>query len=101
MELVGNRRGELLKMDSRGELTHMEFTIPARGLIGLRTRLMTATSGEAIMHHNFFDYQPVRGNIPARINGVMVSVETGRATPYALANLQEPGVLFIVPCEHA
>src|SRR5262249_31181763 len=99
MELVGNRRGECLKMDARGELTHTEFTIPARGLIGLRTRLMTATSGEAIMHHNFYDYQPVRGGIPARVNGVMVSTETGRATAYALDNLQERGVLFIGPGE--
>src|SRR5262249_4730857 len=70
-------------------------TIPARGLIGLRTRLMTATSGEAIVHHNFYDYQPVRGSIPARVNGVMVSTETGRATPFALDNLQERGSLFI------
>jgi len=99
MELVGNRRGECLKMDAHGELTHTEFTIPARGLIGLRTRLMTATSGEAIMHHNFFDYQPVRGGIPARVNGVMVSTEMGRATAYALDNLQERGVLFIGPGE--
>src|SRR5262245_15049618 len=95
MELVGNRRAECLKMDGRGALTHIEFTIPARGLIGLRTRLMTATSGEAIVHHNFYDYQPVRGSIPARVNGVMVSTETGRATPFALDNLQERGSLFI------
>jgi GTP-binding protein len=99
MELVGNRRAECLKMDSRGELTHMEFTIPARGLIGLRTRLMTATSGEAILHHNFFDYQPMRGSIAGRVNGVMVSTETGRATAYALDNLQERGTLFIGPGE--
>jgi GTP-binding protein len=99
MELVGNRRAECLKMDSRGELTHMEFTIPARGLIGLRTRLMTATSGEAILHHNFFDYQPMRGTIPSRVNGVMVSTETGRATGYALDNLQERGTMFIGPGE--
>src|SRR5262249_52796160 len=58
MELVGNRRAECLKMDSRGDMTHLEFTIPARGLIGLRTRLLNATSGQAIMHHNFYDYQP-------------------------------------------
>jgi GTP-binding protein len=95
MELVGNRKAELLTMDGRGELTHMEFTIPARGLIGLRTRLMTATSGEAIVHHNFYDYQPMRGPIPGRINGVMISTETGRATPYALENLQERGTLFV------
>jgi GTP-binding protein len=95
MELVGNRRAECLKLDARGEMTHMEFTIPARGLIGLRTRLMNATSGEAIVHHNFYDYQPVRGSIPARVNGVMVSTEMGRSTAYALDNLQERGSLFI------
>ena len=95
MELVGNRRAECVKMDGRGEMTHMEFTIPARGLIGLGTRLMTATSGEAIVHHNFYDYQPVRGSIPSRLNGVMISTETGRTTAYALDNLQERGILFV------
>jgi GTP-binding protein len=95
MELVGNRRAECLKLDARGEMTHIEFTIPARGLIGLRTRLMTATSGEAIMHHNFYDYQPVRGAIPGRVNGVMVSTETGRSTAYSLENLQERGTMFV------
>jgi GTP-binding protein len=95
MEAVGNRRGECLKMDGRGEVTHVEFTIPARGLIGLRTRLLNATSGQAIMHHNFYDYQPVRGSIPSRVNGVMVSTEAGRSTAYALENLQERGSLFI------
>jgi GTP-binding protein len=99
MELVGNRRGECVKMETRGEQTHVEFTIPARGLIGLRTRLMNATSGQAIMHHTFYDYQPARGGIPARLNGVMVSTETGRATPFAMDNLQERGVLFIPPGE--
>jgi GTP-binding protein len=95
MEAVGNRRGECLKLDARGEMTHVEFTIPARGLIGLRTRLMNATSGQAIMHHNFYDYQPLRGTIPSRVNGVMVSTETGRSTAYALENLQERGSLFV------
>lgn len=95
MELVGNRRAECIKMDSRGDLTHVEFTIPARGLIGLRTRLLNATSGEAIMHHTFFDYQPSRGTIPARLNGVMVSIDTGRATAYALDGLQDRGTLFV------
>jgi GTP-binding protein len=95
MEAVGNRRGECLKMDGRGEVTHVEFTIPARGLIGLRTRLLNATSGQAIMHHNFYEYQPVRGAVPSRVNGVMVSTETGRSTAYALENLQERGALFI------
>jgi GTP-binding protein len=95
MELVGNRRAECVKMETRGEHAHLEFTIPARGLIGLRTRLLNATSGEAILHHNFYDYQPSRGSIPHRINGVMVSTEMGRATAYALENLQDRGVLFI------
>jgi GTP-binding protein len=99
MELVGNRRAECLKMNGVGELTHMEFTIPARGLIGLKTRLMTATSGEAILHHTFYDYQPVRGSIPTRVNGVMVSTETGRSTAYALDGLQERGIMFIGPGE--
>ncbi len=95
MELVGNRRAECLRMNGHGATTHIEFTIPARGLIGLRTRLMTATSGEAVVHHNFYDYQPLRGGIPSRLNGVMVSTETGRATPFAIDNLQERGSLFI------
>jgi GTP-binding protein len=95
MELVGNRRAECLKLDARGDRTHLEFTIPARGLIGLRTRLLNATSGEAIMHHNFYDYQPVRGAIPGRASGVMVSTETGRSTAYALEGLQERGTLFV------
>src|SRR5437899_3195618 len=99
MELVGNRRAECLKLDARAEASHIEFTIPARGLIGLRTRLLNATSGEAIMHHNFYDYQPVRGSIPARLNGVLVSTEMGRTTAYALDNLQERGSLFVGAAE--
>jgi GTP-binding protein len=99
MELVGARRGECLKLDARGDMTHIEFTIPARGLIGLRTRLLNASSGEALMHHTFYDYQPIRGAIPARVNGVMVSTEMGRTTAHALENLQERGVMFVGPAE--
>jgi GTP-binding protein len=95
MELVGSRRAECLKMESRADQAHVEFTIPARGLIGLRTRLLNATSGEAIMHHTFFDYQLSRGGIPGRLNGVLVSTETGRTTAYALDGLQERSVLFV------
>lgn len=95
MELVGNRRAECLKMDSRGDQTHLEFTIPARGLIGLRTRLLNATGGTAIMHHNFYDYQASRGSVPSRINGVMISTETGRVTAHALENLQDRGIMFV------
>lgn len=97
MELVGNRRAECLKLDSKSELTHLEFTIPARGLIGLRTRLLNSTAGEAIIHHNFFDYQPVRGHIAGRLNGVLVSTETGRVTGFACENLQDRGVMFVGP----
>jgi GTP-binding protein len=95
MELVGNRRAECVKLDTRGDSAHIEFTIPARGLIGLRTRLLNATSGQAIMHHTFYDYQPSRGSIPSRLNGVMVSTETGKTTPFALDGLQERGSLFV------
>jgi GTP-binding protein len=84
MELVGNRRAECLKLDARGEFSHIEFTIPARGLIGLRTRLLNSTSGQAIMHHTFYDYQPIRG-----------AIETGKTTPFALDGLQERGALFV------
>jgi GTP-binding protein len=99
MELVGNRRAECVKLNSRGDQTHIEFTIPARGLIGLRTRLLNSTGGTAIMHHNFYDYQPLRGSIPARLNGVMISTETGRSTAYALDNLQDRGILFVAAAE--
>src|SRR3954465_14982050 len=77
MELVGGRRGEMTKMDVKGAYAHLEFLIPARGLIGLRNRLMSGTQGEAIMHHNFHDYRPKKGDIPSRGNGVMVSMANG------------------------
>src|SRR4051794_19733480 len=97
MELVGNRKGELVRMDNRAGQVHLEFTIPARGLIGLRTRMLTATQGTAIMHHNFHEYAPTRGNIPSRGNGVMVSNGNGNANAFALNNLQERGVMFVSP----
>ncbi len=97
MELVGNRRAECVKLDSRGDNTHLEFTIPARGLIGLRTRLLNSTSGQAILHHNFYDYQPLRGSIPSRANGVLLSTELGRTTAYALDGLQDRGIHFVGP----
>ena len=97
MEAIGNRRGELVKMDAKGNITHMEFTIPARGLIGLRTRLLNATQGEAVMHHTFHDYEFIRGTLPGRQNGVMVSMENGNTNAYALDTLQERGVMFVKP----
>jgi GTP-binding protein len=99
MELVGNRRGELVRMDNRNGQVHLEFTIPARGLIGLRTRMLTATQGQAIMHHNFHEYASVRGEVPGRQNGVMISNTAGSANAYALNNLQERGVMFVEPGE--
>ena len=97
MELVGARRGEMSKMDVKGAYAHLEFVIPARGLLGLRNRLMSATQGEAIMHHNFHDYQPVRGEIPRRGNGVMVSMVRGPAVAFALDGLQQRGTMFVQP----
>jgi GTP-binding protein len=97
MELVGNRRGELVRMDNRNGQVHLEFTIPARGLIGLRTRMLTATQGLAIMHHNFHEYAPKRGEVPARGNGVMISNCMGNVNAFALNNLQDRGVMFVEP----
>src|ERR1019366_916017 len=95
MELVGNRRAECLKLDARGDFSHIEFTIPARGLIGFRTRLLNSTSGQAIMHHTLYHSQPSRGSIPGRLNGVMISTETGTTRPFALDSLQERGTMFV------
>src|SRR5688500_471260 len=97
MELVGNRKGELVRMDNRQGQVHLEFTIPARGLIGLRTRMLTATQGTAIMHHNFHEYAPARGEVPGRSNGVMVSMTNGVVNAFALNNLQERGTMFVSP----
>jgi GTP-binding protein len=97
MELVGNRKGELVRMDNREGQVHLEFTIPARGLIGLRTRMLTATQGTAVMHHNFHEYAPARGEVPGRLNGVMISMTGGNVNAFALNNLQERGVMFVEP----
>jgi GTP-binding protein len=99
MELVGNRKGELVRMDNREGQVHLEFTIPARGLIGLRTRMLTATQGTAVMHHNFHEYAAARGEVPGRLNGVMVSMTSGNVNAFALNNLQERGVMFVEPSE--
>ena len=99
MESVGGRRGELIKMDTKGNMAHLEFTIPARGLIGLRTRLLNATQGEAVMHHTFHSYDIIRGSQPGRQNGVMVSMETGNVSAYALDTLQQRGMMFVKPTD--
>lgn len=97
MELVGNRRGELLEMSSRGEYTTSKFTIPARGLIGLRTKLLNSTQGTAIINHRFEEYRPIEGTIPKRPNGVMVSMVSGSAVAFALDGLQQRAEMFIAP----
>jgi len=99
MELVGNRRGELVRMDNRSGQVHLEFTIPARGLIGMRTRILTATQGQAIMHHNFHEYAPVRGEVPTRSNGVMIANLPGNVNAFALNTLQDRGSMFVEPGE--
>jgi len=95
MQLVGGRKGELARMDNRSGQVHLEFTIPARGLIGLRTRMLTATQGMAIMHHNFHEYALSRGDIASRQNGVLISMANGKANEYALNTVQERGTLFV------
>jgi GTP-binding protein len=97
MEMMGGRRGICTNMESRGESSHLEFTIPARGLIGLRNRLLTATNGTAITHHSFYEYEYLRGSIPGRSNGVLISMETGQVTAYALEGLSDRGVMFVSP----
>ena len=97
MELIGNRRGELIEMGTRGEFTQASFSIPARGLIGLRTRILNATQGTAIMHHRFAEYRPLESEIPRRQNGVLVSTVGGKAVGYALFGLQQRSELFISP----
>ncbi|MGL6073379.1 MAG: translational GTPase TypA [Fimbriiglobus sp.] len=99
MRLVLERQGECMKMEATGSLTHMEFYIPARGLIGLRTRMLTGTQGTAIMHHNFAEYRPLKAALPGRANGVLISIETSKATAYAIEGLQDRGELFVGPME--
>jgi GTP-binding protein len=98
MELAGMRRGQLTEM-SGGEhgFSHVEFSIPARGLIGLRTKLLNATRGEAIIHHRFEGYKPEEGDVPHRQNGVLVSQERGKVVAFALNKLQERSDLFVAP----
>lgn len=97
IELVTQRKGELLVMEPKGDLQHLEFEIPARGIIGLRNNVLTATAGEAIMAHRFKSYEPWKGNIPGRLNGVLVSMEKGSTTAYSIDKLQDRGRFFIEP----
>ncbi|MEM1165999.1 MAG: translational GTPase TypA [Planctomycetota bacterium] len=97
MELVGNRRGEMVHMEPRGDMTHLVFDIPARGLIGLRSKVMTASAGEAILSHAFERWAPKSGEVPGRANGVLIASEPGQITAHALEALADRGVMFVEP----
>ena len=99
IDLVTQRKGELHMMQPKGDVQHLEFIMPSRGLIGLRNQMLTATAGEAIMAHRFFEYQAWKGEIPGRINGVMLAKFQGKTTPYAIDGLQDRGRFFIDPNE--
>ena len=97
IDAVTKRKGEMTSMEPKGERMICRFMIPSRGLIGLRTFLMTATAGEAVVTHRFIEYQPYKGEIPGRLNGSLISMEKGTSIPYSLHNLQERGKFFIHP----
>jgi GTP-binding protein len=99
IELATQRKGELLVMEPKGDLQHLEFKIPSRGLIGLRNNVLTATQGEAIMNHRFTAYEAFKGAIPGRINGSLISMEGGQCTAYAIDKLQDRGFFFVDPGE--
>lgn len=99
IELVTMRKGDLLIMEPKGDLQHLEFEIPSRGLIGLRNFILTATSGEAVMTHRFKSYEPLKGKIVGRNNGSLISMEAGSATAYAMDKLQDRGRFFTGPGE--
>ncbi|HPI13334.1 MAG TPA: translational GTPase TypA [Spirochaetota bacterium] len=99
IEAVSKKRGELRRMDTLGGRQRLEFSIPSRGLIGLRTRLLNLSAGEAVMHHRFHQYEPFKGPIPHRTNGVLISMQDGEAVSYALDGLQSRGRFFIGPGE--
>ncbi len=99
IDMVTLRKGEMQSMEAKGDRMICTFVIPSRGIIGLRNQLLTATAGEAIMTHRFLEYQPLKGGIPERQNGSLVSMENGTAIPYSIDKLQERGRFFIDPGE--
>jgi GTP-binding protein len=97
IELVTQQKGMLEKMEPKGDVQHLEFEIPSRGLIGLRSKILTATAGQAVMNHRFKEYAPLKGEINGRFNGSLVSMETGQALAFALDRLQDRGRFFVAP----
>ncbi|MBL7769031.1 MAG: translational GTPase TypA [Flavipsychrobacter sp.] len=99
IDLVTRRKGEMHVMETKGDMQHLEFEIPSRGLIGLRTQMLTATTGEAVMAHRFLEYKPWKGPIPGRNNGVLISKNTEKTTGYSIDKLQDRGTFFVDPGE--
>lgn len=99
IEMVSNRKGEMLVMETKNDRIHLEFEIPSRGIIGLRTNLLTATTGEAVIAHRFIKYAPYKGDIERRTNGSIIAMESGTAFAYAIDKLQDRGKFFIYPQE--
>ncbi len=99
IDLVTQRKGEMLVMETKGEMQHLEFDIPSRGMIGLRSSMLTATAGEAVMAHRFREFKPWKGPIPGRNNGVLISKFTGTTTAYSIDKLQDRGRFFVDPGE--
>src|SRR4028119_2446902 len=99
IDLVTQRKGEMLVMESKGEMQHLEFDIPSRGLIGLRSQMLTNTQGEAVMAHRFNEYKPWKGFIPGRNNGVLISKNQDKTTGYSIDKLQDRGTFFVEPGE--
>ncbi|MFT3682610.1 MAG: translational GTPase TypA [Ferruginibacter sp.] len=99
IDLVSRRKGEMQIMETKGEMQHLEFEIPSRGLIGLRTQMLTATTGEAVMAHRFTEYKPWKGPIPGRNNGVLLSKNQEKTTAYSIDKLQDRGTFFVDPGE--
>jgi GTP-binding protein len=97
VEMVSSRKGEMRNMERKGDRIHLEFMVPSRGIIGLRTNMLTATAGEAVMNHRFIEYQPYKGPIEVRNNGSLVALETGAAFAYSIWKLQDRGSFFIDP----
>ena len=99
IDLVTRRKGEMLVMETKGDMQHLEFDIPSRGLLGLRTQMLTNTAGEAVMNHRFSEYKPWKGPIPGRNNGVLIAKEAGSTTAYSIDKLQDRGFFFVDPGE--
>ena len=97
IDMVTRRKGEMVSMETQGDRVNIEFDMPSRGIIGLRTNVLTASQGEAIMAHRFKEYQPFKGDIPRRTNGSMIAMESGTAFAYAIDKLQDRGKFFIYP----